>query len=377
MSKIRLNELKLFEHFSIFAYPFIHNIKNKEHIERLPKISDNWETWWSRIESDENLAYTLDSTYFFLPYIRNLIFPETNLLKDAAGEKYSNWINQIKILRKKPIAEISNVLPERSILRLTLKTDTLSKFQNFNFADKNGNEIEVYTLWIDLILFPTEVGFLLFKTKLSEKSLSLNNLTTMNQTFRNVHPFNIDQVLPVFNFQGENQNKLSLQQIIEILLDGFVPKDQKYTESEEGQVYGEKCHLFSFAGINLKELNLKNIECGEFDSIEKLLLYEFATCTNLYDSINKSEAKPSKAQIEKINSDNLISSWECWNGLALRESVVFLANEQNNFNKTTLPFIIEDDYLPLYLYTLYQKYQLYLFSNKLMQKGADINKNSS
>ena len=56
MSKNELNKLNLSEHFSIFAYPFLHNIKDGEKIKCLEKLSSNWESWWSRFENDENIA---------------------------------------------------------------------------------------------------------------------------------------------------------------------------------------------------------------------------------------------------------------------------------------------------------------------------------
>jgi CorA-like Mg2+ transporter protein len=374
MSQTELDKLELFEHFSIFAYPFLHNAKNNQQTNYLTKLSKNWQSWWSRIETDEDLAYTLDNTYFFLPYIRKLIFPETNLLSPSAGKKYSHWVSQIRNLSNRNLVEINDLLPSRSILRLTLKQDSLSQFQSFTFPGKNEKEINANILWIDSILFPSGIGFLLFKIKLAEDSLSLNNLIQLNQSFRSIHPTNINQNLPKFNFKECMEKKLTARQLIEKLLDGFVSNQEKYVESAVGQIYGERCQLFSFAGVGFEQSALKNLDYGNFGSLENLLLYEYATCTNLYDSVCQTQWKPSKNQIEEINK-NLISTWECWSGLAIRDSVVFLASVKNEFNQFSLPYIIEDDYFPLYFYSLYQKYQLYLFSDQLMQKGIDLKKN--
>lgn len=375
MSKNELNKLKLSEHFSIFAYPFLHDVKGNQKNTRLSKLSSKWQNWWSRIETDNDIASTLDSTYFFLPYIRKLIFPETALLTFPSGKNYSDWINQIKILRQKSLTELSNVLPTNSILRMTLNEDSLLQYQEFIFDRETESEIVAKMCWVDVILFPSGVGFLVFKIKLMENSESIENLIELNKSFRSVHPFNINQNLPKFKFKSIKNKQFLVQDLIENLLEGFVSNEEKYTESEAGQIYGERCHLLSFAGLDLNEVNLQNVKCGNFNSVENLLLYEFATCTNLYDSMIKSHWKPSASQVESIKNENLISSWDCWSGLVLRDSVVFLAKDQNEFNKYALPHIIEEDYLPLYFYSLYQKYQLYLFSDRLMQKGADISEN--
>ena len=58
--------------------------------------------------------------------------------------------------------------------------------------------------------------------------------------------------------------------------------------------------------------------------------------------------------------------------MVLKESCVFLAVEDLHFNRKSLPHSIENDYLPLYLYTLYQKFQLLAFSNDLMREVAQV-----
>jgi Mg2+ and Co2+ transporter CorA len=47
----------------------------------------------------------------------------------------------------------------------------------------------------------------------------------------------------------------------------------------------------------------------------------------------------------------------------------------DGFNKTVLPHNSQSDYLPLYLYSLYQKYQLFAFADELMRKGAYVSEN--
>src|SRR5262249_28523158 len=57
-------------------------------------------------------------------------------------------------------------------------------------------------------------------------------------------------------------------------------------------------------------------------------------------------------------------------GMVLKESFVFLATEGLRFTLESLPRRVELEYLPLYLYTLYQKFELYAFSTDLMREVA-------
>jgi hypothetical protein len=62
--------------------------------------------------------------------------------------------------------------------------------------------------------------------------------------------------------------------------------------------------------------------------------------------------------------------------MALRESFVFLATEDLEFTRSTLAHNIENDYLPLYIYTLYQKHQLLIYADDLMREVAHARRNS-
>jgi hypothetical protein len=57
---------------------------------------------------------------------------------------------------------------------------------------------------------------------------------------------------------------------------------------------------------------------------------------------------------------------------AIRPVFVFLATEDLHFSRKSLAHNIENDYLPLYLYTLYQKLQLLVFSADFMSEVAEV-----
>src|SRR5262249_22774837 len=90
------------------------------------------------------------------------------------------------------------------------------------------------------------------------------------------------------------------------------------------------------------------------------------------DSVNNSMWVTSAEHRQRGNASPQISVWETWTGVALKECVVFLGTEDVPFNTRILPANVENDYLPLYVYTLYQKYQLFIFADELMRKGAYV-----
>jgi len=73
-----------------------------------------------------------------------------------------------------------------------------------------------------------------------------------------------------------------------------------------------------------------------------------------------------------VRRENRLAMWRCWQALALKESCVFLVIEALPFTTRSLPHTIEHDYLPLYLYTLHQKFQLMIFANDLMREVAQV-----
>jgi hypothetical protein len=61
--------------FTMLIYPFRHALGGKQRSSRLRRLVERWRPWLSRLDRD-NLKHALDDTYFFLPYIRKLLFPE-------------------------------------------------------------------------------------------------------------------------------------------------------------------------------------------------------------------------------------------------------------------------------------------------------------
>src|ERR1035441_5985454 len=87
------------DHYLVLVYPFLHKLRlgcgPQFGVDALPALGKRWAPWFNRLEGApasgtgtpratstvSQLEDVLDDTYFFLPYVRDLLFPETGLPK--------------------------------------------------------------------------------------------------------------------------------------------------------------------------------------------------------------------------------------------------------------------------------------------------------
>lgn len=403
-------QIQLHNHFTILIYPFLHQLTPKERKKRLPQLSQCWKPWWLRLKDNE-IADALDDTYFFLPYIRETLFPETTQLKNISpGNKYEKHIQKIRQNANNLRAFYQDKdFPSEAVWRFTYAPEYLEKIANFRVVE-DDEELSACFEWIDAMLFASGVGFLIFKVKLRQDEPSLSKLSDLNYYLRTVHPPTIEWNLPKLYFEKYGKGIL-VRDLIDFLTQGMIsdelidlnkyrrfysfskPKivndlkkfmenlkrdDQRhYSDTEFGQIYGEYCQVFSYACIHVTDEHREVLLRGKFSCAEDRLLFEFANSFQLAigDAVQNRMWIPAEEEIARLNQENRMGIWNSWRGLALRETAVFLATENIHFNKESLPNNIENDYLPLYLYTLFQKFQLFVFSNELMGKGAYLKQN--
>src|SRR5436190_1901891 len=60
--------------------------------------------------------------------------------------------------------------------------------------------------WVDVVLYPTGVGFLFFKVSLAGEHPKLANLIEINSILRLVHPLSLGWKLPVLRFEKAGQD---------------------------------------------------------------------------------------------------------------------------------------------------------------------------
>ena len=389
-------DLELLEHCTFLIYPFLHTVTEEKRQQGLPQLEDRWQPWWARLD-DEALAAALDDTYFFLPYIREVIYPETTSLDVALpGLRQSRHLAQLRDMSA-DFSDFCRKMPSGAQMRLTLRAETLREIAAFTICQPRNNiELPVQVEWVDVTLFPEGIGFLILKVKLAQAAPPMAHLLDLNYYLRLVYPPTVKFDLPSLKFgqttttvremldfltqelttssesRNPDQKPLSLEEYLKTIAHGT---KHRYSDSIAGQTYGERCQLLSYACVNLANESANTPEKGNFPTVKDRVLFEFASCLSLGDAVTNPMWIPSLEQRQQMSHDHRFSFWQCWRGMALKETTVFLATEDIAFNKKSLPHNIENDYLPLYLYTLHQKYQLFRFSNQLMRKVADVESN--
>ncbi len=400
-----MKPINLQNHFTVLIYPFLHALTDKSGIACPQALPSGWRLRFSQLKE---VDAAIDDTFFFLPYVRSLIFPETALLTAARpGVRFAKWREEVQSWERQITADYrafrARLNPD-ALLWLRLDDQRLDAIKDFTViphSEKNGEtsddqKIAARFHYAETMLFPTGLGLLILKAALTEARPQFSQLIDLNYYLRLVHAPTLDYRLPQLEFaatgKAKSRTTLSVRDLMDFLLQGIVSADCKvepnpttyrtlldatspphrYSETDAGQIYGERCHLLSYACLDGQ---LVESEKGAFDTVEDRWLYEFATCTALGASVGRSAYAPSPDEAKRMMSDNRVFVWNCWRGLALKDNVVFLATEDLAFNRTGLPHNIENDYLPLYLYALYQKYQLFVFAEAMVRKVADIHAN--
>ena len=386
---------ELRNHFSVAIYPFVHDLTGRARAGQLEALGERWAPWWTRL-TDEGLTDALQATGFFLPYVRGLLYPEVAVLQDEPpGPGYRRWAQQLRHWSNPGLARFCRRLPSSAILRLTYRDSVLLPLAGFTVQWERRNEAARARSaagcldWIDAVLFPSGVGFLLLQFRLRDRQPKLAQLIELNQALRLVHSPSTTWKLPRLHFDAGGA-PAALPDLLNHLTQGLVgghgaaPWDGRfhplgvetpetpYTDTEAGLAYGERCHLLSYACVNLADRTPAALPAGVFASGEDRMLFEFGAGIGLNQTVENPMWVPSPEQAERVRRENRLAMWRCWQALALKESCVFLGTEDLPFTTRSLPHTIEHDYLPLYLYTLHQKFQLMIFANDLMREVAQV-----
>jgi hypothetical protein len=366
---------ELLNHFSVLIYPFLHRLTAGRRDDGLEALAERWEPWWARL-TDAEAAEALDGSGFFLPYVQGLLFPETACLRgEPPGPGYAHWVARVRRWAERGTGAFARRLPAGSVLRLTCRPDLRAALREFTVPRRraDGADRAGRLDWVDAVLYPSGVGFLLLRARLGGDSPRLGQLIELNAALRLVLPPTLSWDLPRLRFRHAVRD-MSMRDLIDLLTSGLAEgrdgPGSGYADTEAGRAYGERCHVFSYACIHLSEAERAALPAGPFADGTDRLLYEYATSTGLGESVRNPVWVPAPEQAERVGRENRLAMWRCWRGMALKESCVFLGTEDLGFNRRALAHNAEHDYLPLYLYTLYQKYRLLKFADGLMREVA-------
>jgi hypothetical protein len=373
---------ELLSHHSVFVYPFRHQLVGRARSSRLGLLGPRWAPWASRF-SEGDLAARLEATAFFFPFVRDLLYPEVAWLRrQSPREDCDEWAALLRAWSAEGLSAIARDLGA-GVLRLTLRPEAHAGLEEFVVRCPGGHRAESEDLaarcdWVDAELYPSGLGFLLLRARLTGPRPRLSQLIQINQALRQVLP--PTRRWPMAELETARGERFSLRELMNYLTQGLAAPTGggPYADSEAGRTYGERCHLLSFAVCDLArahgeseiEPGAHELPAGPFPSAADRLVFELAACIGLGESVSNPVWVPSADQAAKYCRDNRVSLWRIWTGMVLKDAVVFLGTEDVPYNRRSLPRQVENDYLPLYLFVLYQKLQLFTFSNDLLREVA-------
>jgi hypothetical protein len=414
-------------HYTILVYPFFHALSGKERGRYAQEMQARWRLWWSRLgsetkgtESDEQKAQAkreaqaraLDDTYFFLPYVRQLLFPETALLP---ADDPAQQVSRLEELNHLPLEKFTEQINPYSMLRMTYDQEQLKKLHplklEYERRNNQGKLVEqfyapVRICWVDVALLPQNVGFLFLKVQLDEETLAVSRLNDFLYYLRQVHKSTVDWQLPNWRHTGEKQEyEFTSRDLVDFLLQGLPEGHRdsrtithtlpewlaqadalpRYSLTERGQVYGQTFRLYTYACLDdspetgasststsvVQTPAANGDESSQFKSLMEQTLYELATCTQTTDQ----DFMPHPNGVQQIMEKGHIALWKTWEGMALHDNVVFLGARPTPFTCTVLAHNVESDYFHLYLLTLYQKLRLSILSGELLRRSDDLYQN--
>jgi hypothetical protein len=378
MNAVPAGESCLRHPFTVLAYPFRHTLTGHRRRERLPQLQGRWKPWWGRLNGPDEREVALDDTFFFLPYVRELLFPEVG--GRTAAE-----------LASLTLANLADV-PDDAVVRLTRDGELVQALRlDFERRGGDGRVIDSFhapfdLCWIDAVLFPHEVGFLLLKVRLTEEP-TVARLSEFLSLVRLLHPPAVGWQLATWRRRDADDPPWQGRDLIDFLLQGLTDRpdlghgnlgdwltacrgmkpEERDTGTPFGQVFGQVFHLYSFAC--LRDAEATAAAKGPFPTATHRTLYELATCTDTSDPVYL----PDRDHLEQLFGKHLLAFWDNWSGLALHDNVVFLGKNDGPFLTRSLAHNVESDYLHLYVYTLFQKTWLSLaFGSKVRKRGGAV-----
>lgn len=376
-------------HYTLLVYPFRHALSAGE--ERLRRASARWKPWWSRL--DENgLERALDDTYFFVPYVCKLLFPEAAYLRRGReGRGPDEECAAARALAEDRADVLAAKLRGHELLRLTYDPVLLEEFRHLRleFGEGSGKAeagtanagANVRLDWIDVALFPQRVGFLILRARADGHDPTVNELNDLLHYLRPVHPPRVGWRLPVWApaHAGQRLPFRSQEGLVNFLLRDLVEDGRSYTKQEEGQVYGQNFRQYTYACLadpadarplsgDRQDASASPPPRSVFGSPAERALYELATCT----LTSQPDYAPHPEGLRPTVGDGRIALWANWEGMALHDNVVFLGTEPTKFVRGDFAHNVGNDYFNLYLLTLYQKVLLSRFSGELMRDGDDL-----
>ncbi len=280
-------------------------------------------------------------------------YDKNALIKDGLPKGYCNWKHRINKGNYKSTFEhldknyydsyIINVLPEVRQGAETFKNPELLDHLTKEGLIKSpvpfklniaGQEINGQIPFIDVFLFPNEIGLFSIKFEITEQGQqTIENISEFTKTIRQP-----ETVISIAN------KKLDISKFIETKILAGLPVNRDWNSYNP---------LFkSYTIIDMDDT-------GQASDIDHLL-YDFGNMSELGSASGIGVYAPSEGYFEEQMENNKISVFKNWSALCLFDTFTRISfNMKDNFK------VWEYDYFNIYINTLYIKSFMYLTNTEL------------
>jgi hypothetical protein len=374
--------------YAVLLYPFFHRLGTARR-EVLQQADSQWHHWLMRLEH-EDLGAALDDTYFFLPHVREILFPETSLLDghesvDSPAARLREILDTslLAVTGDGPPAGLPAGLPspekrrgcfERGMLRITLKENELRRFTPLKMkkpTDPEGSEIPLHIEWIDVALFPHGIGLLMLKV-----SVPVGEIREIVRAFEYArHVFEPQTSFKPVELVNHMPNTAwkDWRTLVEYLLRDFVTphgdrfRQEDYTLSSEAQVYGEVFRqLIAVAQPESSISSSNSPQAGPFASPSERWLHDLIIGHDSSDP----DWTPAAERINDFRARSTLSYWRDWRAGCDWGNLAFLL-ESGTFVNHIVRYNIEYDYLPLFMLATFQQIRLQKFAGEVISKARE------
>jgi len=351
---------------------------------RLEGLSERWLPWWCRLD-EQGIREAITDGSFFLPYVRKLLYPEADLLSSEGLEEQVREV--LQVCTRTNLDDLFSRLSAARVVRLTLQSSMLKPLSKMTFRTEgeHARSWPVSLSWVDLLLFPQRVGFLLLHLRPGRRSEDIGSWAAFLDALAMVHQPFLEWRLPEWELvDGEPLHGVTNQVLVDFLLQGWTDTREsemvrdlgdlsserdasfRYTASDLGQVYGARFHLHAFSCVQGgEERGGDNGKAPDplFESaFEAALLHMGTGLAPVCDP-----GRPHPKRLDELRQRNFLAIWDNWQGLVLPDRILFLGTRCTRFTETALPRNVRSEYLVLHLLTLFQKIRLSLMNGELLR----------
>lgn len=376
----------------VLILPFEHRLGGDERSEALRLLGETWRPWWRRLATDQ-LRDALDNGCYFLPHVRELLFPEAAMVEAPSMDRQLRAVDEL-LEDGLDLEELAAKVPSDAVLHLALNRANLAELRSLRVRAParvgSSGELperawEIELGWVDVLAWPQGVGFLLLSVQPRDDRIPLDDWRSFLEQIRLVHPPTPSWVMP--RWETKEGLAFEARDLVDYLLEGWTEGghgavwsslgeflDHRaeagctgYSTGRFGQVYGAAFRLFCY-GVAVEEERPADNASDLFDSPMEEALYQLGTGY----STATDTGLPHPRRVREMREKDLVALWDNWQAMVSGHRVVFLGTRSTKFTRQVLPQNILGQYLYLYLLTLFQKVRLSLLSGEILRRGWDI-----